>query len=401
MDLKSYLLEHRSVFLVLPRFTLAEEAIPVLNTYLERNGISTILADNDDLITSTGNTHGSLAVIFSSLALALYAKLNSPHEYTIIMVEWGFDQNLLNSVLSQYSGIKTLAIRFYKKVRAVDFKIVPVEMGTKMAQIYSLMVTTENTYAARSMIGNHYFSATNVGRMRQTLANPNKQFEEISDSEQLQDNGAMGVNFAEALINNNPNFEVLDNSPKVKSAAELISSDLGKYVLVTSYPNAYGANLFRELLENTFGITPLTITANTANPELIARQFEESEVNVLITTQVPPITLTNVKAVVILDTYDVNFVTAILKRVCSKGCGGLNVNTILEDETTKYAIEVVAIPCILLTVSYPEGYIGKTVDNTQADKCVKELTKRDKSFEQLVKNADNLYYAKGYMKILS
>lgn len=397
-NLGNFLVENRSTWILLPRFTLASEALPLLIPNLEEQGFEPILADDNNLVTSNSDATGSTVIIYSSPEIALNNRIDNKPPYTIILLEWGFDSDMVRTVNNNFNGIVSLAIRFYRKPRQVDFKTVSTAMSDKAASVYSSIVNSEIDYSAKWVAGNHYFSDISFDQI-QDLLESNRPEEElggnVSLSEIMQSNGPAGANFAASVEgSDNPDLSAARNNPKAGQIASAISQNKGKYVIYTSNGYSYGARLFRYILQKIFGASPLMATDKKSKD--VFEQFERSSTNLIITTVVPPITLTNVRALVVTDTYNPDMVTAVLKRLCSQGCGQISITKNEgKDGTDESSINIKALSCVFLVISYPDSnkHPSSSVDQKKARKAIEQLQEKDSEYAKLVEKSAILDYA--------
>lgn len=343
MDLASYISTENTVLILLPRFTSTEPFDRILGDYMAAKSYTVSKVDSK-VIHSYQNAEGKNVLIFDSLLAYQEHRIKNKDSIDLILVEWGFDVKMFEGILRDPKmKVKLLKIGFVKDPHAVAFKRVDVEMGSVMSQWYREITEGEYSQKIKSMVGNYFFDEATADELIGTLTQGNKFSSVLSSgndenfefqlanpinpegSEGFQGNlngyvgspnGPSGLNGSTASLD-----RLKDNSPKLYDIITSIVKNPGKYLIVTSHVYTYGARFFRYILERVFGAAPHVLDPGTENPHEVIEKFNSSKYSILITSVVPEEFLTGISATIIMDTYSVPFIVAILKKICSYGCG--------------------------------------------------------------------------------
>ncbi len=373
MELSNFIVG-KDILLLLPRFTQAIEYENLLLDYLSKRSIP-----REDI------------QIYKSLYKAVYAPQRK--FVNIHLLEWGEDYSLVEELLSR-EKMNLLKVDFAKEYRGAKFRKVEIPLSGDMASWYKEVESSGVSDSVKSMVGNHHFANSPVSERVASLSQPEFNSRKLEIGREMDFSEGLSVNprspslghahidsIADVGTNDyqRSNREFALDSPKIFEVVKEYVSTPGKYVLVTSYTYLYGARFFKYLLSRVFTGTPLLLDALTSESKAqdVIRKYNNSSHNMLITTIVPPENLLGTTRVIVIDTYNVDLIVSILKKICSQGCGN----------------EQQPLPVDLLYLKYFNtglySTIGSLVTHDQkiVDAAVLKLSQYEKEYEYLQKNA--------------
>lgn len=353
MDLASFLSTESTVLILLPRFTAPTPFDRILGDYLFSKSYTVSKVDSK-VIHSYHDAHGKNVLVFDSLLAYQEHRIKNKESTDLILVEWGFDLKIFESILKDPKlRVKLLKVGFVKDPHAVSFKRVDVEMGSIMSQWYKEITEGDYSRRIKSMVGNYFFDEASADELIGTLTKgqsyksilseerPGDNFESQlgSESNLHLEGGYIGSPGSSKSPGSLDRFK--ENSPKLYDIVSSVAKNPGKYLIVTSHVYTYGARFFRYVLQKIFGAAPHVLDPGSENSHETVEAFNNSKYSILITSVVPDEILRGVTATIMMDTYSVPFIVAILKSVCTYGCGTMTNSGTIEP-----------MPFTLLTVKY-------------------------------------------------
>lgn len=388
MELERYLVTESVIGLVAPRWIKASVISDMVSQYLEGKGYRV------HMITSV-NIHDEHRVptrvdapvvnVYSSL-IAAEAHPLVKNIASVLVIEWGFDYTLLESIAKKTTGIRYLRLEFLHEPRSVRFNTVRVPITSDYATWYTALTKSTTSFDVRGMAGNHYYRSMTPPETVHAMVNAGKYTYHPdslnpTSSGHVSHVGMLGPDgtYTHTLVgtpsvdNSSVGSNLEEDSPKLHHISGVIQDTvlrgLGKVLIVTSYRFAFGMTLFQKVLTGVFGSAPLVIdpTTPTEQMTMTIEKYNSTPNGVLVTSTIPNAPLLGVNRVFIMDDYNPMYVLQTVYNVCTYGCGAVNE----------------PLDVTLLTVSVPSFIAENTYEETQATKCMEVLMVMGKRYDAI------------------
>jgi hypothetical protein len=373
MELSEYLSTESVIGLTAPRWIKASVIADVVSQYLDGKGywVHTVTSSSihDEHRVPT-RVDAPVVNVYASLLAAL-SHFPSKNIVSILVLEWGFDYTLLETIARKTSGIRYLRLTFLHEPRSVRFNTVRVPITADYATWYNELTKVTTSHDVKGMAGNHYYRSMTPQESVHAMVNagkytyhPNSLVPEASGH--VSHVGMLGPE-GTPYPPSTGSFAV--DSPKLHAVIDTLSHAAGKVLIVTSYRFAFGMTLFQKILAGVFGRAPFIIDPSTTaeHMESTIKQFNSESTGVLVTSTIPTTPLLGVERVFVMDDYNPMYILQTVYNVCTYRCGALHV----------------PLNVTLLTVSVPSFIAENTYEETQAAKCLSILEVMGKRYDAI------------------
>lgn len=372
MELSQYLSNQETIILLIPRFIQPNVISPMISDYLSGKGYRVGIFSSEVLHTTGEENNLKFGVyIFESLPAIVMSKMDLRNVISIVLLEWGYDYRLLETLAKQKGHLKYLKFEFLHEPRSVQFNMIRIPMSSDMSEWYKAITESNTSIDVKSMAGNHYYRDSPHSEKVKSLASPHEYNQKVQTTNNFDHDSAMNnvktvtnessVSHLNELSGRNKvyksgNSTIEGDSPKVHQFVKEYIRVPGKYLILTSFRFAYGLNLFSLLLSKIFGTSPLILESGMSPTKIndVIREYNSAEKSILITSEIPSIPLLNVERIIVFDTYSPAFILETIKNVCTYKCG--NRETPLQVS--------------LFTVEYPSFIKETTLEIEEAKKCI-------------------------------
>jgi hypothetical protein len=399
MELSKYIVGEDAIIMLIPRFVKSTEvSIMIFNYLIDKSGVDRKIemppSDIIHLDPESSRVFSADIYIFKSLVVAAYNKLNLKQSVSIILLEWGYDQDLLEMVRSKYQGrIRVLRLDFMHEPRIVNINTLRLPMETEFSSWYHAITNSHKSpVMIRSMSGNHFYRDMSYEERFVSLKEPNryslsynnnplqpidmsevlKHVAQLTNDDLITHPAAlMGINHYKSGTGT-----IKGDSPKIHAIAEQFVNLPGKYLVVTSFRFAYGAIFISNMLNEILGVKPTVVTSG-MDRERMNKVFddfnnlEKSHTSIIVTSEVPIKPLKGIARVIIMDTYDVSFIINILHSICGYKCGSIDR----------------PLQVTLLAVKYPSFLKESTFEEEESTRAINELSSMEMRYQYLLDNA--------------
>lgn len=372
MELSQYLSNQETIILLIPRFIQPNVISPMISDYLSGKGYRVGIFSSEVLHTTGEENNLKFGVyIFESLPAIVMSKMDLRNVISIVLLEWGYDYRLLETLAKQKGHLKYLKFEFLHEPRSVQFNMIRIPMSSDMSEWYKAITESNTSIDVKAMAGNHYYRDSPHSEKVKSLASPHEYNQKVQTTNNFDHDSAMNnvktvtnessVSHLNELSGRNKvyksgNSTIEGDSPKVHQFVKEYIRVPGKYLILTSFRFAYGLNLFSLLLSKIFGTSPLILESGMSPTKIndVIREYNSAEKSILITSEIPSIPLLNVERIIVFDTYSPAFILETIKNVCTYKCG--NRETPLQVS--------------LFTVEYPSFIKETTLEIEEAKKCI-------------------------------
>jgi hypothetical protein len=374
---------------MIPRFVNAVETVDLVNNYLEGMG-RIVRIITSDVIHKQVSYNNVQIYLFTSLNAATLHNIDIKGALTMLILEWGFEQEMYAKFLERYRGkVKVLKLAFLHDPRIINVNPFHVPMSTDYGAWYKAF--TEHIDASveiRSMVGNHFYRDAPPEEIKRSMVDP-KSYNYESDDDIGASNHEQVKAHARTVNNNDlithpaeleggrhyksSDTTIKGDSPKIFTIAQTYIKAPGKYLILTSYRFIFGTIIISKMIKKILGMTPMVIDPIMDKSKIddIYTKFSELKEGVLITSIIPKSGLKDIDRIIVMDNYNINFIINAIKSVCNYRCG-----------TIDKPLEVT-----LLSVSYPSYIKETTREERQSKIAVDILSEKEEDYRGLSKIA--------------
>lgn len=376
MELSQYLSNQETIILLIPRFIQPKVISPMISDYLSGKGYKVGIFSSEILHSIKGEENLKFGVyIFESLPAIVMSKFDLRNVISIVLLEWGYDYKLLETLGKQKGHLKYLRFEFLHEPRSVQFNMIRIPMASDMAEWYKAITESNTSIDVKAMAGNHYYRDSPNPDKVKSLVSPHEYNYMKMEGTKFDHNIAMenvktvtndaSISHLNELAGNTKVYKsgestIPNDSPKVHQFVKEYIQIPGKYLILTSFRFAYGLNLFSLLLTRIFGTSPLILESGMSPTKIndVIREYNSAEKSILITSEIPNIPLLNVERIIVFDTYNPIFILETIKNVCTYKCGNRETPLVVS----------------LFAVEYPSFIKETTLEIEEAKKCLETIS---------------------------